>query len=416
MGDVKVTKMKSDEQKKQDAASKRVKTLIGGNEATKTRVLALRESGKKWTEIETELSPQVALKQALGKTTPVEAAKSEPVVPAPTPAPEPEPIPAPQPVAAQPVAKLAPVVPVKLEPLTPNEKSGERVKMKNRIREAIANSQTTDALGYLVWSAINQKLIIDREQFEKIVEEEGLAELAPAPNLRDRSAFRKALHAAEESGLVRKIREDRNQAVYALVSEDKDKANDKVDFAQEETAYYNKETRTFDTKGGKYGAKIKEAFERFLSVYNHNDIRAWVIQTLREGCNAIVVRDHGGVYFLPPAYKDLLERMDRVMQRVDPETCLSIVGLQGTGREQQDIGRVAVLQLKAQIAGMAERLTNVFDAENGRKSTLEARLADFRRYREQLLVYKDILMFESSDIEKVLADSEKQLQARIAAF
>ena len=426
---------KSDEAKKQDSAAKRVKTLIAGLATVKEAALAMRTAGKTWIEVEASLkngekpapavtpvveAPKPAEKPvaATAPTTPAKnAQKAQDATPASPKAQEAPPATAtPQALPAAPKApKAEKPAGKKPKPTTPAEAEVEKVEQGDAIRAALASSKVGDVLGFLVWSSINPKIIIDRTEFVKLVEAEGLSDIAPSPELRDRSAFRKALHAAEDQGLVRKIREDADMAVYALVSEAMDEEHDKVDYAQEETAYYNKKEKTFELQAGKYGAKIKEAFDKFLSVYNHDDVRAWVLRSFRDGFGAIVVRDHGGVYFLPAQFKDILERMDRVMQAVDAGSGLSIVGLQKTGREQKDIGRVAVAQLRTQIGGMVERLGEVLESD-ARKSTFETRLGDFKAFREQLTTYKDILSFQAADIEKAIADAEKKLKIKIATF
>lgn len=281
--------------------------------------------------------------------------------------------------------------------------------------EKAKGAEGPGVLGYLLWCGVSPRAEILRQTFDELVKEKGASDVAPPPALRDRSAFRKALRAAEQQGLVRKITEDATRIVYGLVSEARDTTKEELDYSQEDAVALNKETLELTFKTGNQASKIKAAFSRFLGIYNNIDLQHWVLGAWRR-MSAIRVREKGGVYFVLPDQVVTVRRINAVLQAIGPdkgESYVDWVALQSTAVEKQAIGRAAVSFLTQQLEEAAGKLGENLTDTSARTNTFKNRLEDFKGIREQAKLLRDHLTFQTEDLEKALAAAEKAAKDRL---
>ena len=154
-------------------------------------------------------------------------------------------------------------------------------------------------LGDLIWWTLAEARI-DRSNLETIW---ASAQLAP-DHLPEPPTAEKALKAAvretaigQPDRLIRLGKEDEAEVVFAVVRETKH-ADGSISYSQETRVILDRraETVSTDVPGHDLAGVIATRFSELRTTHTADDVRRAMMKTL-DGCAAVTLRDHGGVYW-----------------------------------------------------------------------------------------------------------------------
>jgi len=193
--------------------------------------------------------------------------------------------------------------------------------MENVVAVTKESIQNAGILGAIVSFSIGD-MSIECDALREIAEKHGLPEkYLPSPPA-EPDAYKKATRAAERKFkefsedkkaivreitiMVRPLISTRYKIVRKLVEEVRDAHNVRLSYREIGTATFHKETREVevvitDPKYEYLAEDILQAYEHHKTHYDGNAIRAMVRNALSK-MDPMLVRPHGGTYFIPPEY------------------------------------------------------------------------------------------------------------------
>jgi hypothetical protein len=190
--------------------------------------------------------------------------------------------------------------------------------MESRFNLDKYNDNQTDYLGITVWWKVTSCSIpvdIAVQALSGYGFEENLIQ---KPSVR--KAFGKATRivgSSHKHKIARRIVDMPQKAVVGVVGETTDIENEALSYKQEATVRLNKETGSLDTFGDEsLGVEFREKYEGFLDTVDENDFRAFVKRVIEKN-NGIMIREQGGVYFVPRKNENQIVAVDRLLKELN---------------------------------------------------------------------------------------------------
>lgn len=268
-------------------------------------------------------------------------------------------------------------------------------------------------IGYFTWWTV-QGVKVKRTELQQILNEVGIKYEIPFPPFR--TPFLKAVREAQKTQkknnlLIRKIKKSADAYEYGLVDE-------KVHQISKTLSYTHQATMTFDPDTGSLRCNgrhrafdhIQDLYAEYREILDSDDVRDIILTVLR-GAHAIGVRQKGGIYFVPAAHEDLLDKIEKLVARLpggmslDDLTALTngngtgssyvaIAPLTDAERSKRAIYKAFVAGLKDQMVKFEKELAEGFK----KKSALQNRLDAFKELRTQIEFYRDAMQFQVEDL------------------
>lgn len=124
----------------------------------------------------------------------------------------------------------------------------------------------------------------------------------------------KAMKAMEKQNLIRKVTDDDEEVVYAIVVETRDKEQKDINFSKKNFVIYDKFTKKirFRTKDSVNEESLTTLFEKYRSLITGREIsKIFVRLSLDVG---IPLSEGGGVYFIPKLCLTRIDSMERLLE------------------------------------------------------------------------------------------------------
>jgi hypothetical protein len=293
-------------------------------------------------------------------------------------------------------------------------------------KASLLASQTPGAFqGTILWWGLTDAIVSDAD-FRRRWSEAGLPDSALCGL---RSSHRNLTDAAKlalvgvDGYLVRPIEKSSSVTKLAIVRETRDPANDRVVHAQEclillTTAPSPADptvtvaTLLFSDPAHPLATRIHAEWTKLEGSTTAFEIRKAIISMLG-ACSAVVLREHGGVYWVADKYAPTVEALKKVIEE--------------TGRSQFDvlplfataIGSATVAaSAKRSIADEVEALkaeVEKFKASAPSAGVLGRRLTEYDDLRAKARLYRDVLSMDVGEMEQALADLETSVEAMLNA-
>lgn len=179
------------------------------------------------------------------------------------------------------------------------------------------NDNQTDYLGITVWWKVTTcNIPVD-------IAIEALSDYGFDKNLLRKPSIRKAFGKAtrlvgtsHKHKIARRIVDVPQKAVVGVVGEITDVENESLSYKQEATMRLNKETGSLDSFGDEnLGNEFRERYEDFLDTVDENDFRSFIKRVI-EKSNGIMIREQGGVYFVPRKNEDQILIVDELLKKL----------------------------------------------------------------------------------------------------
>ncbi|HDD70530.1 MAG TPA: hypothetical protein ENF94_00045 [Candidatus Woesearchaeota archaeon] len=274
------------------------------------------------------------------------------------------------------------------------------------------NEQKAPILGKVVFWAL-EDVSITRSELEKLFEKHGLDKRFMPPVISGRKAFNRVLRdfeKKEKQKLVRKIDETGDFIIYGIVDEEVDKENIDLDYELVDAVIFDKVNEHIYLKLRRMDSdKINEHFSYFKANYTADDIRKMITDCLLNGCNAFLLRRHGGVYFVPKDKIDTLEKLKKVVEEIGSSEfyCLDIYDAEETRRTAIKLFKDEFVQ---ELEENSQKLIELLQKDKPRADSIKSALEKFNHSKEKLEVFKQLLEFTMEDIEKKIKETEEKVR------
>lgn len=246
---------------------------------------------------------------------------------------------------------------------------------------------------------------IDRSTLETIW---SAAQLSPE-HLPDPPTAEKALKAAireaavgQPDRLIRLGKEDEAEIVFAVVRETKH-ADGSITYQQETRIILDRkaETVSSDLSGHDLAGVIATRFAELRTTHTPDDVRRAMMKTL-DACAAVTLRDHGGVYWVPAPYAELVRRLQAAVEKIGSSR-VYLLPVHASADASRTLGEAATLAIEDELAALKAEVEGFMASPPDRQSTLVRRLDAFEGLQARANLYRDVLQVHVADLESTLS-------------
>jgi hypothetical protein len=278
----------------------------------------------------------------------------------------------------------------------------------------------TQLLGNLVWFSVNGSGKIDRNKLLSAAYNNSIPSSYMPREIDPGRAFKRALRKVElmsnkgekYSGIVlTKVSEDSTRTVFTIHERSVDKYTENVEISQEDRIVFLKENCYIDWGSSRYVDEVRNLLGDCMTYYTAQDIRKIVTDLVKSYLECVPAgNDGGGVYFVAPEKLAMLQNIKNFIQ----ETVGG--GLQDWPvyeEKKSELGELCSNQFKAELNTLAEEaMDSLRDATQMRVFT--NRLEKFKKFRNKVHCYAELLSFESTQMMDVISTLEESITNAIS--
>jgi hypothetical protein len=259
-------------------------------------------------------------------------------------------------------------------------------------------------LGDMIWWTLNDAKI-DRSTLENIWTGAQLApEYLPDPPTAEKalkSAVREAA-VGQPDRLIRLGKEDEAEIVFAVVRETKH-TDGSISYQQETRVILDRkvESVSSDIVGHDLAGVIATRFGELRSTHTADDVRRAMMKAL-DGCAAVTLRDHGGVYWVPAPYAETIRRLQCAIEKIGSSR-VYLLPVHSSTDANRTLGDAAKLAIEDELAALKAEVEGFMSSPPDRPSTLVRRLDAFAGLQARANLYRDVLQVHVADLEATLA-------------
>ncbi len=259
-------------------------------------------------------------------------------------------------------------------------------------------------LGDLIWWTLAEARI-DRSTLENIWTGAQLApEYLPEPPTAEKALKAAVREAAvgQPDRLIRLGKEDEAEIVFAVVRETKH-TDGSISYAQETRVILDRkaESVSSDVPGHDLAGVIATRFGELRSTHTADDVRRAMMKTL-DGCAAVTLRDHGGVYWVPAPYAETIRRLQGAIEKIGSSR-VYLLPVHSSADANRTLGDAAKLAIEDELAALKAEVEGFMASPPDRPSTLVRRLDAFDGLQARANLYRDVLQVHVADLETTLA-------------
>lgn len=279
-------------------------------------------------------------------------------------------------------------------------------------------------LGSIISWKVNPNICISWKLFQQLLQLNSIPEQLHPSKKSYPSAFKKAIAKCRkllpEGFLLRYIRTEEENITVGVVSEKIDSAQELLEYNCAATIKLENEIISdklidsgnlaeadFNLFMSEFGAEVDKQLETTAE-----DIRVVLRKFTTKFC--VRINPHGGGYFCPSFYQDLLNSIKQFTNDADPEKASLIYCFElfNSPQNQNDMGIVVQESLEDEIKSLKEEIKAFLEEEvSGKRlqNGLEIREKKIKELSARVGVFKNILEFKGSDLESTLEELKSSL-------
>jgi hypothetical protein len=203
--------------------------------------------------------------------------------------------------------------------------------------------------------------------------------------------------------LIRLGLENEQEIVFAIVRETKHD-DGSVSYQQETRIVLDRATErvTADVSGHDLAKGVAVRFGQLRSTHTPDDIRRAMMKAL-DACAAVTLRDHGGVYWCPAPFAEIVRRLQTAVEKIGSSR-FYILPVHASADATRTLGDAAKLAIEDELAALKYEVEGFVASPPDRPSTLVRRLDAFEGLRARANLYRDILQVHVADLETTLSE------------
>lgn len=275
-------------------------------------------------------------------------------------------------------------------------------------------------LGDLVWWSLTDART-DRVTLEKNWNDAGLdVNLLPDVPTADR-ALKLAVRESQVGNRDRLIRLGLNkdtELVFAVVREHRDEHGN-VSYQQEARMHLDRSTErlTSDADLHDIVRAVTAAYQAHRATHPSDDVRKAIVKALTSW-RAVMLREGGGIYWVPNIHADELRRLQSAIERIGASR-VYVLPVHESPDSNRALGQIATASLEDELAQLQTEIATFVSAPPDRASTLMRRLDAFDALRNRARLYRSILSVQVTDLDEQLdrmaATVEALVQQKVEA-
>ncbi|HYD51663.1 MAG TPA: DUF6744 family protein [Gemmatimonadaceae bacterium] len=260
-------------------------------------------------------------------------------------------------------------------------------------------------LGDLIWWTLAEARI-DRSTLESVWSNAQLApEFLPDPPTAEKALKAAVREAAvgQPDRLIRLGKENEAEIVFAVVRETKH-GDGSITYHQETRVILERQTElvSSDIAGHDLAGVITNRFAELRTTHTPDDIRRAMMKTL-DACAAVTLRDHGGVYWVPAPYAELIRRLQSTIEKIGSSR-VYLLPVHASADANRTLADAAKLAIEDELSQLKVEVEGFIASPPDRPSTLVRRLDAFEALKARAALYRDVLQVHVEDLDKTLAD------------
>ncbi len=277
-----------------------------------------------------------------------------------------------------------------------------------RIIKDAAKKDGTPILGALTWWSL-EGAVIGVTELKALYKKHGLGEEWLPGEITGSTAFSKTVREVKRMAqgyMIRPIRDDEEQTVVGVVSEEVAADKDKLTYDQEVTIHYHKGDQTITASDDMHPVVhvCRDVYQKMVDTYVVHDFIRLLTRNVRQKMNGIVVRPTGGVYFVPqgPMMEILLQHAAAFNELGDVE--FTVVPMHGDPITKAAIANKTRKALEQELQEIQEELGKFKECEP-RRDTLERRVNQFKELKQKAMLFADMLAIKVDDLHTSLDEA-----------
>src|ERR1700759_3530380 len=245
---------------------------------------------------------------------------------------------------------------------------------------------------------------VDRTTLESLWRDAGLdAALLPEEPTAER-ALKQAVREAQVGQRDRLIRlglDSDDEIVFAIVRESRDDAGN-VTYLQEARVRLERasETITSDDASHDIAQAVIDGFRTLRPTHTSDDVRRAIVKVLGTWA-AVMLRDGGGIYWVPAVYAAELRRLQTAVEKIGASR-VHVLPVHESQDASPALGAIATASLEAELAQLQTEIAAFVSTPPERTSTLTRRLEAFAALRERAKLYRSVLAITVTDLDRQL--------------
>ena len=266
-------------------------------------------------------------------------------------------------------------------------------------------------LGHICWWRL-KNVSISRKALEDLFNLHGLDKRFLPPVVSGKKAFTRALKEIQKSKLVRKIKESEQEIIYGVVSEHVKPDELDIDYEVMDVIILDKVNELIRLKLHRLDYDwFKNNFSYFKSIHTADDIRSMIVNVL-DALNAVLVRKHGGVYFVPKTSTDGLDKLANVINSIGSSEFYSL-GIVDVEKTKKTAISLFKAEMEEELEKQGEKLAELVAKEKVRVSTLKHALDDYKKAKEKISMFTRILEFQAEDMKNKIEKMEAKVKEKL---
>lgn len=295
---------------------------------------------------------------------------------------------------------------------------------KSSIKQTIAKStQDFPLLGNcLYWSF--SETVIPYTDFTAILKNLNISEKL-APKTRTKTAVLKAIDefialqdASGTTKFRRKAVDDDKIAVYVIVHSHMDGINQDVKFETETKIKFDKKSNKITvTSAPGVEEQILALVAKYEDSYTSDQIRATVLRYVFETCLGVMVRDNGGLYFVPETkrteYLNLRSLVETLSLTKGVKCSVDVIPVIDLPESRSSLWKAIIGEATSEMAEMRKDLEEIKGTPSA--SAQKLRLKRYVDLKTKIQMYEMLFQSTASDLVSELSRIEAIFQGKLEA-
>lgn len=287
------------------------------------------------------------------------------------------------------------------------------------VASLLEKSRKGNSLGdFILFDA--QRIQMAPEELRELMMRHGLEKWAPV-EIRPKTAVRKALtriRSTFEDGelriLVRKVVEDEDELIYALVGEERNDMNVELNYDTLNQVIFNKKTGEL-TFSQAAVPEIVDMYKLLCTTYTRREL-VGSTRLVLEAYGAVILPNTNGMWFAPRAIRRVVEALKALYGEIDQQygtAWFRAIGITDDKESREVVGIVMDAEILRGLERAQKRLDEVLAEPNTRPNAIHSAVAAFQEVKSKVEMYGGMLTTTVDQVDQLLTAASQRATAEL---
>lgn len=140
-------------------------------------------------------------------------------------------------------------------------------------------------------------------------------------------------------------------------------------------------------------------YKYFLYYYTSDDIRAVVLDVIKNELNGLGIRPNGGIYFTARQHDDTVERLAQMVNRLGRSVFFTL-GIIDSEKSRLNMFQIMKSELLGELARHQERLEQMLVQKQVDATEIARQIRAVQKMIDKVKVYEDLLQYEAGELHQ----------------